>query len=155
MLFFSGLTSLFLLGTVAGCGDSGPQTAPVKGVVKFNDAPYPNAIVTFIPSDGGPAGIGKTTENGEYEIWTSGKRGAVLGNHKVSVTTEYIPPPPPKPASEIRSDDPEYLAQIHGSGSSERNAGPPKEKIPAKYNTSTELQFEVKSGSNEFPLDLK
>lgn len=148
--------ALSLLGGVGtlGCGDSGPPTGVVKGVVKFDGQPYPNAIVTFTPTTEGPSGIGKSNDKGEYEIFTAGKKGAVLGKHKVSVITDYVPPPTQKPRSEIRSDDPEYMKQLSGTGSAAKNAGPPKEKIPEKYNRKTELSYEVSKGTNTIDLDL-
>lgn len=138
-----------------GCGDGGPPLAPVKGKVTFYGKPYAKGIVTFSPVDGGPSATSATDDNGDYELWTSGKKGAVIGKHKVSVTTIIEPPkdsgPPPGATS---SDDPGYTAFGNPSDYKKVESAK-KEPIPAKFNKDTTLEKEVSSGSNSIDLELK
>ncbi|MBC7352006.1 MAG: carboxypeptidase regulatory-like domain-containing protein [Thermogutta sp.] len=136
-----------LLLLVAGCGSKGPRLAPVKGKVTLDGQPLANAIVTFTPVAGGPASTGVTNSNGEYELACQLGRGAVVGQHKISVRSQ---PPTQTAAGAVSSDDPSY--QYGGEDSS--RAPVFQEKIPAKYNTNTTLVREVKPGSNEINLDL-
>jgi len=132
---------------LAGCGSKGPRLASVKGKVTLDGQPLANAIVTFTPVAGGPASTGVTNSNGEYELACQLGKGAVVGQHKVSVRSQ---PPTQTGAGAVSSDDPSY--QYGGEDSS--RAPVFQEKIPAKYNTNTTLVREVKPGSNEINLDL-
>jgi len=145
-----------LLSFAAGCGgDGGPPLAPVTGKVTLYGKPYPNAIVSFSPVGGGPAATSSTDQNGDYELWSAGKKGAAIGNHKVSITT-IKEPVKTTSFSDIRSDDPRYAAEVaSGSGAAAYKVKEEMEKIPAKYNTATELSKEVNSGSNKIDIDLK
>jgi len=133
--------------TVVGCGTSGPRLAPVTGKVTLDGQPVANAVVTFTPAGGGIASSGITNENGEYQLVCQQGRGAVIGQHKVSVRSQ---PPVQDSASQVSSDDPSY--QYGGQDSSKAPAF--VEKIPARYNTNSELVREVKSGSNVIDLEL-
>jgi hypothetical protein len=139
---------------VLGCGDSGPPLSPVKGKVTLYGKPYTKGIVTFTPEGGGPAGASPTDENGDYELWSGGKKGAVIGKHKVSVTTIMESKKTAPPPGATSSNDPGYSAF---GDTSEYKAveKEKKEPIPAKYNTATELVKEVNSGSNTIDLELK
>jgi hypothetical protein len=145
-----------LLVALVGCGDSGPSLAKVKGKVTLYGKPYTKGIVTFTPEGGGPVGISTTNTDGDYEIWTTGKMGAVLGKHKVSVTTVHDPAKADTTSTEMSSDDPAYQAQSAGLNTSAyKQADKQKEPIAAKYNKNTELSCEVKSGQNEYNIDIK
>lgn len=140
-----------------GCGPSGPDLGTVKGKVTMFGRPLPNALVTFEPTDGGPVATGPTDEEGNYELFSAGRKGAKVGPHRIVITT--IQPPQEADNSQEAlarsSDDPAYMAQALGGPAQYKKAEEFKEKIPAKYNTNTELKEEVKSGSNEFNFDLK
>ena len=148
--------TLFLLAFSAGCGDSGPPLGAVTGKVTLYGKPYPNAIVSFTPEGGGPAATSSTDQNGDFELWSAGKKGAVIGTHKVSVTT-VKEVKETKSMAEVRSDDPAYAASLAESSSNAayKAAANEKEKIPAKYNVNTELSKDVTSGTNKIDLDLK
>ena len=148
--------SLCLVTFFVGCGgDSGPPLGTVTGKVTLYGKPYPKAIVTFSPEGGGPAATSTTDENGDYELWSTGKKGAAVGNHLVSVVT-ISEPVSTAPVAATSSDDPAYAAQSSGGGAAAYKAKKEeKEKIPAKYNVSSDLKKEVKSGSNKIDLDLK
>ncbi|MFO0941872.1 MAG: hypothetical protein U0930_14055 [Pirellulales bacterium] len=150
-------TRLVLLGlllfSLSGCGDSGPKVAPVSGKITFKGKPYTKAMITFQPRDGGPQGFGRTNEQGEFSILTGEKKGAVLGTHKVTIVT--IPDPvSPAANSEMRSDDPAYAAlSVSKESDYAKAAATPKEPIPAKYNSSSDLIYTVQPGNNA-PLNV-
>jgi hypothetical protein len=112
-----------------GCGSSGPELATVSGTVKLDGAPLPHAFVTFTPASGRPS-FGGTDENGYYQlVYTDDKKGALAGEHTVKVST-------------LRRADPE-------SGT---KAEP--ERIPAKYNSKSELKKTVEPGSNTIDIEV-
>jgi hypothetical protein len=114
---------------IVGCGDS--KYAPVSGIVKMDGEPLADVLVTFQPTgdtmNPGPGSSGKTNENGEFTLKVIGEnqQGAVIGMHTV---------------------------QIQRMGASKTA---PKIDIPHKYNSLTELKYEVKRGSNTANFDLK
>jgi len=117
------------------CGCGGEKLAPVSGQVTLNNQPLPNATVTFqpIPKEGsieaGPESVGQTDNQGRFtlEMPKTNSKGAVVGKHKVMISALQGPPPDPK-------DD---------------NPKPRKELVPARYNTETELTFEVPAGGTD------
>ena len=150
------LLGLLLLVAVVGCGDSsGPSLYPVKGKLTLYGKPYPKGIVTFTPKEGGPSATSVTDENGDFELWSTGKKGAVMGQHSVSVTTVMEPVKDAGPVAPTSSDDPSYAKQVFGGPASYKAAKEQKDPIPEKYNKSSVLVNEVKSGSNVINLDLK
>jgi len=85
-------TSSFLAASIVallacGCGDSGPQMAPVSGVVTVDGAPVANAAVMFVPEAGGRPATGLTDAEGKFSLETMEPGdGALVGKHKVTVT---------------------------------------------------------------------
>ena len=150
------LTTLLVLLFSLGCGggDNGPPLGKVSGKVTLFGKPYPKALVTFSPDGGGPSATSQTDENGDFELWTNGRQGAAVGTHRVSVVTikEVVKS---APVAATSSNDPAYEAQVFGGPAAYKANKEVKEKIPAKYNTSSELKKEVNSGSNKIELDLK
>lgn len=107
-----------------------PDLARVKGTVKVDGQPTPRLLVTFGPISGRPS-TAVTNDKGEYTLeYMYQVPGAKVGQHVVSITTYF-------------EDDasPEALKN--------------KEKIPAKYNSKSELKEEVKPGQNVIDFDLK
>ncbi|XZE36734.1 hypothetical protein SH501x_002318 [Pirellulaceae bacterium SH501] len=142
--------------SIAGCGDSGPALAPVKGKVMMYGKPYAKGLVVFEPIGGGPAGTSRTDENGDFEIWSAGKKGAMIGDHKVVVTTIMDAPVEAAPVAPTSSDDPAYMAQASGNNMAQYKAAEKiKEPIPAKYNKNSELKCSVPSGGTQFDIDIK
>jgi hypothetical protein len=123
------LAALLVLST--GC-DSGPyKTARVSGRVTLNGSPLADAAVTFQPvatkgKDPGPGSGGVTDADGRYTLTLVGKttRGAVVGKHKVLITM-------------YQKDDPAD------------DRPKPVKRLPKRYNSKTELQFEVPSGGSD------
>ncbi|NOX99156.1 MAG: DUF4198 domain-containing protein [Verrucomicrobia bacterium] len=75
----------------AGCGDPGFSLVPVSGIITLNGKPLANASVVFSPASGqaGPSSVGTTDGQGQYQLTTldQGETGAVLGSHRVTITT--------------------------------------------------------------------
>ncbi|HID21363.1 MAG TPA: hypothetical protein EYP14_03065 [Planctomycetaceae bacterium] len=126
--WLGGLAVLAALVVVSGCGGGSdlPDLGRVSGTVTMDGKPLAGVVVTFEPVDGGRASIGKTDDNGQYELgYDAENKGAVVGKHRVRITTPTEAP------------DPNF-----------------KDPIPAKYNSNTTLTEEVKPGKNEINFEL-
>jgi hypothetical protein len=124
--------SLGLLGL--GCGDAGdrPELGEVEGTVRLDNQPLKQATVIFQPEKGRPS-RGETDDAGHYELeYRPGVSGAAVGKHRVEISTYREADP--------NSDD-------------ESRRQPAPERVPAKYNSQTTLEAEVKAGDNE-PIDF-
>ena len=143
--------ALLLAAALAGCGGGGElDVGEVQGVVTLDGKPLPNAVVTFVPKAGGPSGVGKTDAEGKYQLLTVNERGAVIGEHMVSIVCV---PETPAAAESYSSDDPRY-AEAMAKRTNYKQAKPVT-KLPERYNLQTELVEEVESGSNEINFELK
>jgi hypothetical protein len=123
--------ALLLIVVVAGC-QRGPQLGRVTGTVTANGEPLPFAYVVFNPVKP-PRSYGSAyaNERGQYELkFSSTSNGAPVGKHQVSITSAK--------ADEL-PDNAKPSARL---------------KIPSKYNSATELQAEVKPGSNVIDFAL-
>ena len=112
--------------SVAGCNTGGLQD--VKGKVTFDGRPVAGLEVRFEPIDPtiGTTAMGYTLADGTYQLHYPGdKTGAPAGEYKVSI----------------------------GGGDTDGETGK-RVRVPAKYNTATELTATVKSGSNTFDFDV-
>lgn len=134
------IASVFLV-VMLGCGSS-DTLVPVSGKVTFDGHPLSGADVSFKPT-APPKGIvgqttshAKTDEQGNFTLKTlDGEPGAVVGKHKVSI-------------SQLTGDP--------GSDERPTRAGSTKDKIPAKYNKDTKLEFEVPAdGTTSANFELK
>jgi hypothetical protein len=156
--FFEMLRSVMLglccgLLSINGCGPGGPTLAPVKGVVKLDGEPKSKLLVTFTPTAGGQQALGTTNENGEFQLNTNGRKGALLGEHKVSITTvKDAPAAAPSSAASGPSGGDAYKNQARIAPAEFKL---PKELIPDKYNKNTELVRQVEGSGNNFDFDLK
>ncbi|MCC7419007.1 MAG: hypothetical protein IT428_01880 [Planctomycetaceae bacterium] len=128
MTILRSLTVSLALFGLAGCGGGPkdqPTLHPVHGAVTLDSQPLPNARVTFTPAKG-PSSAAVTDEAGKYTLMhRSGEKGAVEGTHTVEVSTDL-------------------------EGKHTKDA----EKVPAKFNTQTNLSFIVKKGDNEYDIPL-
>ena len=115
---------ILLLVALAGCGQSGPQIAPVHGHVKLDGQPLANADVQFQPEGSQRPSSGRTDAEGRYDLmYKRGQPGAMVGPHTVRiwVSPEVVRNPP---------------------------------IIAARFDTKSELVREVKSSDNEFDFDV-
>lgn len=125
------LLSLTLITSIglcsAGCG-SAEGLGQVTGVVKLDGKPLAEASVEFTPKNGkGMTSYGRTDSNGNYYMMASRTaKGAAVGSNKVKISTY------------------EVIDNSHSI----------PEKVPTKYNSASELEADVKSGSNTFDFDL-
>jgi len=115
----------------SGC-KSDPAVVPVSGVVKLDGKPLAKATVEFQPAPlpnsieaAGPSSFGTTDDSGAYSLMLIGRDvpGAIVGEHKVIIRTTLAP------------------AQQRGDSVVGR------ERVPAKYNSASELTFSVKAGA--------
>ena len=120
-----------ILSFAAGCGGE-EGLGMVNGVVKMDGKPLPDAAVEFNPDRGkGLTSYGRTDKSGAYYMMaTRSDKGAAVGKNKVSITTYNL------------IDNGGKITSV-------------PELVPTKYNQSTELEVDVRSGSNTFDFDLK
>ncbi|QDU73087.1 hypothetical protein Pan97_00540 [Bremerella volcania] len=79
-------TTLFAMVILIGCSDSGPALEGVTGTITKNGVPFVGAQLEFYPEGPGAASYGKSDEQGNFRLrYSTGKPGAVIGNHKVTV----------------------------------------------------------------------
>jgi hypothetical protein len=125
---------LFLL--IQGCGSGGPDIARVEGVVTMDGKPLPRASVVFVPQGGRPSAA-ETDANGKYKLeFSGGRKGAIPGPNRVEITTFQ--------EGGYETDG----TVIPGA----------PEVVPAKYNRSSTLEFNVEPGKTNianFDLDSK
>jgi hypothetical protein len=123
---------------LAGCSGRSdrPQLGTVTGTVYLDEQPLPNVWVMFIPT-GGRTSIGRTDKDGKYSLqYLERVNGANIGSHKVMIQT-------------YNEDEVEEMKA--------NTKGPVKDPIPAKYNSDTTLNEQVKAGKNviDFKLESK
>lgn len=124
---------------MCGCGGSKDVVLiPVTGIVTLNGNPLAGAVVQFHP-DGARASFGSTDDQGWYELtYLDRKKGAVVGKHRVVISTMVERDP--------ESSDPQI-----------RKEGRP-ETIPAQYNSRSILEAELQAGTKpvlNFELESK
>ena len=127
----------------AGCSTSGDDLPrePVTGTVTLDGQPLANGVISFNPvgermAGGDQVSGGAQITGGKFTI--PRETGLVPGNYNVTINA----------ASQSERTKP---AQAGGGKPSEL----PKELIPAKYNSSTELKADVKKGvPNDFTFTL-
>mgnify|MGYP000291886389 CR=1 FL=1 len=134
ILLFAGI-----LVALTGCGKRGPKLVDVSGTVTLDGQPLGNVIVTFVPVEGGVSSSGVTDEAGHFRLSCSLGRGALVGQHRVYVQSQAAGPEDVIIPDE---DAPDYRPDPYAS----LRAPPFVEKIPARYNTHTELVQEVRPG---------
>jgi hypothetical protein len=122
---------------LAGCNSSSGNA--FSGEVYYNGQPVAEGVIYFDPTDppnnrptAGPIRAGK------FNIPASD--GLMAGRYRVRITA--IDPATKPSGSQTDADGVPIGPAV-------------KELIPAKYNTKSELAFEVKSGTNEHKFDLK
>jgi len=127
-----------LFGLSFGCSGRPKNVArKVTGKVTLGGQPLPNALVMFMPVEGGSPAMGKTDEAGNYNlIWAQSRgrkiEGAQIGENFVKISTyvegaaKAIPP---------RSEVPE--------------------KVPFKYRVTDPPKVTVKPGTNVIDIPLE
>lgn len=117
-----------------------PPGSSFSGEVRYNGQPVAEGMIYLDPVD--PPNNRPTAgpiKDGKFNIPASD--GLLVGRYRVRIT-----------ASDLFSKS-ANTPQVDTDG---LPSGPAfKELIPAKYNTNSELTFEVKAGANEHTFDLK
>jgi hypothetical protein len=125
------VAALLVIGVLVGCGNS--DLGSVDGTVRLGGQPLENARVTFTPVEGGRPAAGLTDNQGHYQlVFSRDDQGALIGEHTVNIST----------FSEHLADDGETTEVV-------------PEKVPARYNTNTELKAKVEGGANTLDFDLE
>ena len=127
-----------VLALAVGCG--GDDTVVITGQVTYRGEPLGNlalerAQIRFIPVDPSAAWMsGAYVIDGEYKVDTKG--GVPVGKHTVEIVAL-------RPTAD-------YLRRNGPPGPDANWDHIPREQfLPAKYNTETELQLSIDSGSSE------
>jgi hypothetical protein len=126
----------------AGCGGASdrPELGQVTGTVTLDGEPLKGIAVVFFPDSGRPA-RGKTDAEGKYELtYIRDTKGTKLGHNRVEIA-------PDEEGAEEEEEGDEAAPKPKAKGA--------KPKIPAKYNTKSELEADVKPGDNVFDFKLE
>jgi hypothetical protein len=139
---------LFLIVAVvflAGCGDGGPRLVKAGGSVKYQGKPLAGADVVFISEEGSLPSIGRTDEQGRFELKTNGKPGAPMDEYKVAITA-------------VRQKRQVTEAEAVGM-TSEQIAANHESLVPAKYNNKISSGLTATVGkdvaANDFAFELQ
>lgn len=122
----------FVVLAAMGCGGDGFSTAEnVGGTVTLNGEPLPKATILFQPigpGNAGPQSSGMTDDSGRFILtFADGKKGAVVGKHRVIITTRRVAP---------KADNPDQEEEIE------------PDVVPTLYRTEPPT-FEVPKGGTE------
>ena len=133
------LSLLLIMTLVCGCGsssDEGPRRAAVFGTVTLNGEPIQNGTLNLKPLSRGSSGpTGGPIRDGRYSI--PSEVGPTFGKYRVEIYGFE------KIASELKDID------------SVDEADKTRQIVPAKYNTKSNVELEVKSESvqQDFSID--
>jgi len=119
--------------TCVGCGGGEYEDlGEVSGTITLDGEPLKHAVITFQPQGGRPA-YGKTGEDGKYTMmYTGSQAGATVGVNTVTITN----------GGEKRDEE---TGKVWFQ----------KEQVPAKYNSETELEYNVQPGSQTHDFELE
>jgi hypothetical protein len=128
------LLAFAALAWAAGCSDESPY-GEVQGEVTLDDKPLNEGVVRFVPGDGKTPTASALLEGGKF------RERVPIGTHRVEISSPQLP-------KGITSAKQMKRGTVDEGSALE-------ELIPARYNTRTELQAEVKKGTNKVRFDLK
>jgi hypothetical protein len=135
---------LLVLVQLAGCSGKPYKVAKVSGRVSLDGKPLPRASVTFVPMGTkdniapGPTATGLTDAEGRYTLTIDKDTpGTVVHTCRIYITTRTGGGP----------------ANDQDGGLPQKR---PRDKVPEKYNTRTELAYDVPpGGTDQANFDLK
>lgn len=125
VLRHSSFAALVLCGLLTGCG---PSTGSVSGTVTVSGQPATGGIISFVPADGNGSPVTAEIQSGRRDP----AQGVVAGAKQVQISIPVV-----------TGKRPEY------NGPAEPMIDITEESIPAKYNSETELTFDLKAGVNQ------
>lgn len=133
--FFAGVMICSCL--LSGCGGASSPYQPVTGAVKFQGQPIDEGSIQFCTAGAQPVVVGGSMiRGGKYELPQT--HGLAPGSYVVRITS------------------PERIANTEKSSTEMMAPFRTRERIPAKYNTESELKIEVHADKRaEFDFDLK
>ncbi len=123
---------LVALGLVVGCGGGGADTGDISGAVTYDGKPVEDGSITFVAVDGKAPTAGGTIKDGKY---TATK--VPVGATKVSISASKVVG---KKKAYDTPDSPEIPIT--------------EPLVPAKYNQTTELRYDVKAGTQTKDFQL-
>ncbi len=128
--------------SMAGCGRESFKLAPVSGSVAFEGKPLAKVHVTFMPLSSdenpnpGPGSRALTDSEGRFVMTTTtGRKGAVVGKHRVAIEAEQGG----AASNAEQSDGAESEDVMRKRVETSLNA------IPARYNHQSTLSIDVPS----------
>ncbi len=132
-----------LVFSLAGCGRGDqPDLGLVTGTVTMDDAPLKGVQVMFSPENGRPA-IGMTDAEGKYTLkYIRDSMGCKVGPNKVEIGL-------------AEGDDVDATSDASEDAAPKKPRKSSKPRIPARYNSNTELTADVKPGENVFDFKLE
>jgi len=121
------ISAACLATTIVGCGRSGPERVVVVGKVTYRGKPVKAGEIRFIPAKGtsGPS-WGALITDGQYTA--NGKGGVPVGLHRVEIV-----------ATDVKKKGRGFESADVAKGAI------PKQYLPAKYNSQSELEIAVES----------
>jgi hypothetical protein len=84
----AGAVCALLMTMLAGCG--GVTYVPAVGQVKLEGKPVADCAVLFVPVAGGPAASGVTDAEGRFQLTTTNRPGAPVGDYTVTITKQQV-----------------------------------------------------------------
>ncbi len=131
---------------LSGCGGTGdqPQLGRVTGTVTMDGKPLYGTAVVYYPDKGRPA-RGTTNLFGKYELtYIRQTPGTKVGHNRVEIA----------PHEEGEEDAEEVVNGGENTGPAKKPREREKMKVPARYNTKSELEADVQPGENVFDFPL-
>ena len=121
-----------------------PELGQVTGTIKLDGQPVVGIDVVFQPESGRPA-RGRTDAEGKYELtYIRNTKGTKVGPNRVEIA----------PSEDgVVEDESEGTDEESKTATKRPVSGKPK--IPARYNTNSELKVDVKSGNNVLDFDME
>lgn len=124
---------------IAGCADELGDRQEISGVVTLQGQPLDGGSIEFTPLDSPqPGGVetrsGAPIVQGKYVVPRA--QGLVPGNYRVRITAG-TPTPDLQPG------------ELPGP-----TGAPSKERVPAKYNTQSQLEATITSGPSTFNVEI-
>lgn len=139
------LCPLVMFGLCLGCSSKADQPvhARVQGIVTLNGKPLDTGVIRFIPQAPGIGPpVSAAISEGKFEMPAA--NGPFVGTHRVEVErkTEAAP-------------DPEDMEAVRKFVEAQKKARKEQLKIPARYNSQSELIAEVgRNSPNDFRFEL-
>ena len=130
--------------SLPGCGSGDqPELGQVSGTVTLDGKPLSGVAVVFHPESGRPA-RGRTDLGGRYELtYIRDTMGTKVGRNRVEIAPNEEGEDEPESPEDV--DDPNVKPPVR----------PGRPVVPARYNTRSELEADVKPGENTFDFPLK